>query len=420
MEIIKVKKIFTNEEEKAEKLINCDNYIGTLKDNNIFIYELNDDLNINLKTSISCNSHIGDIDFNHKYKNLIISSYVNDYLKLWKISDQGKNEIISTLKTSSKCCNHVKFNPKFEKILISSSANKIQIWDITKYTNITDIPIKSLKILKWDVLGIYFAYLENKEQISIHNLDNELNIFTIKDKYIKNFEFKNNSELLTFHDDNTLKIWDIRNYTQLIKTFSNIPYKYGLYDKNNNYILIQKTNFQIYEADNYGIIYNKKIDLENNYILLDNCFLNKNEDINLLEQDKDGNFNIIKIKDNNRPNIALNENIDKSDMNIEKEFIDNIIYEISDLSTFSDYSDKIFDKNYPIKSYMYINQIKDELDTIKSDLLPVRKKYVIEELKKNSIFKDIVAEYLYYIKLIIRDNTNKQLLKKYLNFLKKK
>ena len=218
--------------------------------------------------------------------------------------------------------------------------------------------------------------------------------------------------MLTFHDDNTLKIWDIRNYTQPIKTFSNIPYKYGLYDKNNNYILIQKTNFQIYEADNYGIIYNKKIDLENNYILLDNCFLNKNEDINLLEQDKDGNFNIIKIKDNNRPNIALNENIDKSDMNIEKEFIDNIIYEISDLSTFSDYSDKIFDKNYPIKSYMYINQIKDELDTIKSDLLPVRKKYVIEELKKNSIFKDIVAEYLYYIKLIIRDNTNKQLLKK--------
>ena len=94
MEIIKVKKIFTNEEEKSEKLINCDNYIGTLKDNNIFIYELNDDLNINLKTSISCNSHIGDIDFNHKYKNLIISSYVNDYLKLWKISVQGKMKLL--------------------------------------------------------------------------------------------------------------------------------------------------------------------------------------------------------------------------------------------------------------------------------------------------------------------------------------
>ena len=46
-------------------------------------------------------------------------------------------------------------------------------------------------------------------------------------------------------------------------------------------------------------------------------------------------------------------------------------------------------------------------------------KDVYEGLIKIDPFKDKIDEYIHYIKLLIRDNTNKSLLKDYLQFLEK-
>ena len=54
-----------------------------------------------------------------------------------------------------------------------------------------------------------------------------------------------------------------------------------------------------------------------------------------------------------------------------------------------------------------------------NESLQERKIFVAEQLNENQEFNNIVEEYIYYIKLILRDNTNKKLLEKYLKFLKK-
>ena len=50
---------------------------------------------MNLKSNNSSISLIDNIDFNHKYKYLIILASMNDYLKLWKITEQNIDEVIS-------------------------------------------------------------------------------------------------------------------------------------------------------------------------------------------------------------------------------------------------------------------------------------------------------------------------------------
>ena len=70
------------------------------------------------------------------------------------------------------------------------------------------------------------------------------------------------------------------------------------------------------------------------------------------------------------------------------------------------------------KAYFEIDTIKNELDNQSKDLISL-KNFVIEEIQKEKSFKDLDEEYLYYIKLLIKNNVEKTLITKYLKFLKK-
>jgi len=76
------------------------------------------------------------------------------------------------------------------------------------------------------------------------------------------------------------------------------------------------------------------------------------------------------------------------------------------------------DMNFIDKKYMHIKEVEKELENIKYVLLPDRKKYVEDEIKAKFGLNNVYDEYINYIKLLIRDNTNKTLLIKYLTFLK--
>ena len=57
----------------TERIINFENYIGTFFRDTINIFELNENLDINLKNSFTTGKVITNIDFNSKYKNILLT-----------------------------------------------------------------------------------------------------------------------------------------------------------------------------------------------------------------------------------------------------------------------------------------------------------------------------------------------------------
>ena len=215
--------------EIGEKFINCENYVGTFYTNNLKIYEFNENYNMTLTNYFTTDTFIKDIDFNKKYKNIILTCCSDDNIKLYKISNQNNNEIISILEGNYIRQAQARFNPVFENLVISSDGKIIELWDITKYLNLKSLPSKeSIRNLKWDITGNFYGYIsDTTNNIMIGNMENN-NISRIIDKTIKNYEFKNNKELITFHINNSLKILDIRKCSDPINTIDNFPVEFAL------------------------------------------------------------------------------------------------------------------------------------------------------------------------------------------------
>ena len=410
---------------KAQKFISCDNYVGAYYEDIIKLYEISEDFDLQLKASSQDISPINDIDFNHSYKNLIISA-TDNYMKLRKLSSNKNLEEICLLNGQEKNVLFSKFNPKLDNILISSGYKNIELWDITKYTNVNYISTNlKAKALKWNASGEYYGYIHDNKEFKINDIDN--NILTNDEKYIDNFEFIDNLKYVTFHSNNCIKIWDIRNSISPLKEIKSFDcnYQYKLYDRINNYIYCfdNVPSFKILDLNNCNIIYENlpnEISSIKNIIILDNYYFKQDETTNFIQQEPNEKIDIIKIKNNNKTGKTLlshsSENI-KNKKTLD-EYINDIPYKISDIYQFKDFLEIKNDKYYNIKNYMHIPEIKKELITISTQLLPERKKYVEEYLDENHTYKDIYDEYINYIKLIIRDNTNKKLLEKYLKFLK--
>ena len=418
---IDINKISKKKIPVTQSIINSQNYIGTFFKDIIDIYELNENLELKLITSYPTNIKIGNIDFNPKHKEIILSTHPNDYIKLWYIPGNNTLEMKSILKGKNSISpDYAKFNPINENLIISSGSKVIDIWDITKYISLNNLSTeKYIFDLKWDLTGNYFGYIHGANEFQINDKDcNKLFKISLDD--LLYIEFKNNFELITFHTDQSVKIWDIRNYSipKIQKTIDKYFYL-ELYDEKNNYTYILNNLFEIYNSDNFTEIYEKNIKCETNSIILDSCLLKNKEIANLIEQDRMGTINIIQIINNKKieSDIIQNENIEQN-INNSNDFINNIIYNISDYTSFSKYINNKKDVDYTTKNYFHMQEIQQDLDALKEQSLPERKKYVediLSNIKPN--FKNIKEEYLFYVRLLIRDNTNTILLKDYLQFL---
>ena len=406
---------------EAEHIINCENYISTSYADSINIYELDDDLNINWISGISTNIQFLDFDFNHKYKDILLTVPESENIKIYKILSKDPKVICILKQQNSNDFVYAKFNPNFENIVMSYNKKNIDFWDLNKYVGINSITTnKIITDLKWNISGDYIGYIENLKSLKVIHRDlNQKIEFDIKD--LKYYEFKNNNELITFHRNLYARIYDIRMYNNPRLEVKNIEFSQKIYDKINDYIYMNKYKFQIYNSHDFTKIFEKDIKFINKPILLDSYCIQKNEIANLLDKDINSDkINIIKIKKNN--NQARHSDVSQNKIiNNSNEFINNIVYMISSYSSLSE-SDLILKKDDIIfrnKNYIYIPEIKQELENIQSVLLPDRKKYVDNEIKKKISFKNIFEQYIYYLRLLIRDNTNKILVKNYLNFLEK-
>ena len=80
----------------------------------------------------------------------------------------------------------------------------------------------------------------------------------------------------------------------------------------------------------------------------------------------------------------------------------------------------ILPENPNNKNYLKIECINKELNIVKKRSFLERKNKVINDFKQYDEKKDIKQQYIFLLELLINDNTNKDLLKPYLNLIKDK
>ena len=403
---------------QADQIISCKNYISTLYKKNINIYEMDENLDFRKIGDISSSNTILDFDFNYKYRDILLTVPNHENIKIYKILNNEKPEVICTLnRYDSIIPNNANFNPFYENVIVSYEPNTIDFWDINKYIGINTIKFNEIiSNVKWDISGNYFGYIKNLQTVIINNMGANMNI-DLKINDIRCFEFKNNYEIITFHQNNDVKIFDIRNYSKPKLEMNNIKFNFEIYDKNNDFIYLNKDLFKIYDSTDFHKEYDKQIDFIKKPTLLDFYCTKNNEIAHLIDQDIDGVINIIKIK---KQNNQTQHTAKKDEKKIEdsKEFIQKIVFMITNYSSLSQDILQKKDMNFIDKKYMHIKEVEKELENIKYVLLPDRKKYVEDEIKTKFGLTNVYDEYINYIKLLIRDNTNKTLLIKYLTFLK--
>ena len=422
---IKLKPFKCNKDFQKIKANN--KYLFTSSRYDIDIYNLSENIEINYRNSIDPNQIITHIDTSPFYPNIISSSLKDGNIKLWKIDelDQDENKEICIIKAHERDGRYSLFNPVYEYIIISSDYNNIKLWDITKYNYLYDISNEGIiDNLQWDTTGEYYGYINDiikGTELIIREKNNNKDIITIKED-IDEFLFIRDIKILTF-SKNIIKCWDMRNIQKSFKT-TNIDSSPSsiIYDSNYNYLYFNSftsfRSFDIFDINDFNIKYSKKdIILDDNSILLNNDFLKGKEISNILHLNNNSS-KIIKVNNENQRPIPLKNKKTEEDY---KNYLKNMVYKISYDNNLFKYEDNnnIEEINFiKKKNYFMIPEIEKELDKLKDETIYKRKEYVKNELTKNQTIINIKEQYIYYLKLIIRDNTNKKLIKEYLKFLK--
>ena len=421
--------IFTQIGEFNPKIKSNNKYLGTFSDSMIKIFNLNpQDFSLTLDKSFRCNNKINYLDFNPDYPEILMSALDDGDVKLWNISNQENyNKEISIFKGHSSSARFALFNPTESKIVVSSDNNNIKLWDINQYSHEYNIIHKNnIDKLKWNYSGDKYGYINKGCELIVNKKDNNIDLFTIKYKdkyknnyfYIKDFIFKGERGIITFHDDR-INIWDMTNTIEPINTYYTKFFKY-LYDKNLNYFYaIGFNKIDIYKPNDFT---NKIQELELlnlprsiNLVLLDSCFLKSNEIANILEINEISS-RTIKITQKNRVNYPEIKIQPKLKLN---EYLSKIVYQISDYSELLKYNNNVENKEIIIKQrYVNIPQISSEFKSLQNQSLLERKEYVKKEVNEVDKIESLKQKYISYLKLLLRDNTNKELIKKYLAFLK--
>lgn len=122
-------------------------------------------------------------------------------------------------------------------------------------------------------------------------------------------------------------------------------------------------------------------------------------------------------QNSNDINNTNNHNIDEVKF---KKFQAGILKNISDIKLLLSKENNIEKTKYSsIKDYFNYQDIESEMENIKNISLFKRKQIVNKKLNEIDALKDIKEAYFDLLKIIIKDNTNKNLITKYLQFLGK-
>ena len=367
----------------------------------------------------SINTNIKDIEMSKIYYNifLTISSEVIDLFEI--LYPDGNYEINNKLRIETNGNNNfAKFSEYNEKIIgIVSENNIIRLWNIDLTFNYVTIQTKFK-----DVKDLIFNESSNLLMVQGSNEDNSYEVviydisFGVKDiKIIKRkaedyiYEIsEKNFENIIFVNDFNIEFMDVNKNLIYKKIELNYNIKYICY-----YKIIQKLIIFSSRIPHVIDIESNKIERsEKNDSKIYNDFFSVYKDtfyINILREYYIESFSFDLKDAENKITLEKESNSNLFSRKFKK------IFAKSDLDfTFSEINyDEIREKGY-----LKIQKIEDALHNNYSLSLEQKKINVIDGIKKYNNQDSINDQYIYLLKLIIQDNTNKDLLKLYLNFLK--
>ena len=368
-------------EEKKIKIYNRKErrMIYTYEDNNLFDYNFLDENNIAIISEKSIIifslielNKINEININFSFLGFLKTNdfFIFNLFQSLIFYNIGDKEL--------KYYGEQNFQNKFDNLILVKD----------KYDNNNNLIIEIFAINKWD-FNLIIISDENK------NLEE-------KNDDIQNLELINESKSINARIFNV----NIKNEN------NNFCFKKELNQKNKNekeIIEVNKDNLKINKETSNNDNKNEEIIREEN----------KNE--NKIEEE---NKIIIDDKYKKEEEVEKDEEIlnDIKD-NINENYFQRCLMYITDITELLKYSNNEEENNFFLnkkKLYFEIDIIQKDLKQQSKSLIDLKNyvNKVVEKELESKKFKDINEEYLFYIELLIKDDTNKKLLIKYLKLLK--
>ena len=309
------------------------------------------------------------------------------------------------------------------EFLASISNADIKIWKIDDYFNYYNININvDLNDIinfnfKWSRSGQYLIFPKNQEKIEIFSLYHKSIVYHLQNIGI-NYYFLEDLGKVIIVDDENIYLWNPQTNKEEFKvSYDGISLKQSEFNFNNSllYLLNGKKIF-IFDLITYKKIFEHELKKIKNFVLLKGI---NNNNMNLFSKLLfHSQKNIIKSLEIIAKNYVLNISNEKQ---VPDNFWENSITEIkNDYEFLSNMNNIIEENEIKTKNYLNIDKIHNEfIYLLKNKTLEERREMVNEYVNNFKIDEDINLMYLNFIKNIIKDNTNKNLLKKYLKFLSK-
>ena len=381
-------------------MINGDYIICKTKTKLLYIY----DMNIKSFGNIKINSDDFILKFHPKYKNIFLFTdgiiiYIYEILEkthklIKKITAEGHTQLIKLLE----------FSDCYEKTFVTYSEDRtIKLWKFNSPCAFRSIKIKD-KIDDLQICQTFLFYQYKTENVLIRNnytsFDNiktykiDASKFIIID--IETFAIINDYILSIYKEDKELEKFEFGD--SYFRTF---------YDKKLKLLYIWRSNdIQIINIEKKIIDWKIKTNYDFDYAF----FTNRINRVNIyayfiLKEKKKINFISLCSKKNLREKKL-------EDIYISDEFWKDSIPHISDITNFG-WNQNLYDEKK--ESYLKEPKYFDEIKLNFRKTLTDKKNEVMKELKEINFSNANLDSIL---KLVIKDNTNKELMLNYLKFLK--
>ena len=403
-------RIYLNRKMEIGELIaytGNNSFIVLVSDEFINIYLIDDPNNIK---KIVLEEVVSSAKMHPFYKTIFLTLSENE-IKIWEISKSPKEcKLRVNIKGHTKNIKGADFckDLKNDKLLASYSSDyTIKIWNLDKAFCINNISTTEL-VFKIELFSKYLYYREKGNNIILY--DNR-NLEEIKKNHFENkiidFAVIKEKEIIILNE-NSILIYNFKKDTKQIKLTLNSSCRQMIYDNMLEIIYIFSQDYIYVINRNYKLFFSDKIK-NSRIILLDNRINHQSICANfLIDSSEFYNFESKELYDDKKI-VSLKEPQNK--------FWENCIPNISDIINISWDQNIIDEKERLSKKYLNIDEIKSELDNNYKINLDQKKKDVEQELNNYSKKNDFKEEYILLLKMVIKDNTNKHLIKKYLQFI---
>ena len=387
-----------------------------------------------LLNSIKFKSYVVHFQSHPKYYNVLgVSLYDLSVLLLQIDIDNNKIETKVTYKTNFyKGIKKTLFCPDNDSsVLASLFFDAINIWDMNSHHYIYNISFddnmspSSNQDIKWTQTGKYLIFQRYTNLIEVFSLLHKKLLYTFESSSNHYFFSEKDKKIIIFEEGDeeenekgNILVYNIENNEEINKinceVFSIVK---PLFDeKNSLFFLLTKKNIFIYDLVSKKKIFKYKGGFFHNFIFLKN---NDNESkllTKLMAYFNYNNFEILSIYKENLKNIY-----ETNEQEAPYYFWNKSIKKIDDNYEFYSYKYNIYeDDEINPKQYLSIKQIDEEYESLLMNKTLEEKRELVNNNKiicsENC---DVSIVYIEYIKSLIKDNTNTELLINYLTFLKK-